>query len=337
MRKNRGIEGTGLGLAITKKLCEIMDGGISVTSEYGKGSVFSVLIPQGSALTEPFAAVEDSSHKKVLVYEGRTACGESVCWSLRNMGIPCTMVTTLEDFSRALLREEWYYVISGHGIQERIKTVMDGMEFANGKKPPLALMVEWGTEAHIPNVRFISLPVQPLAIANVLNGKADIKNSVDSSNEISFTIPNARLLVVDDIDINLMVAEGLLEAYNATIDTCLSGAEAIEKVKLNNYDLVFMDHMMPEMDGIEATAVIRKWEAEQNVRSGVPIIALTANAVVGMKETFLGKGFNDFLSKPIDISKLNEILERWIAKEKIEMKNEENTPYSELAPEECAA
>jgi CheY-like chemotaxis protein len=324
-----------------------MGGEISVESEYGKGSVFTVLIPQGSSSTEPFAAVEDPSHKKVLVYEGRTACGESVCWSLRNMGVPCTMVTTLQDFSRALLREEWYYVISGYGLYERIKTAMAGMDFSNGKKPPLALMVEWGTEAHIPNVCFISLPVQPLSLANILNGKTDAKESVESSDELKFSIPNARLLVVDDIDMNLMVAECLLEAYGATIDTCLSGAEAIEMVKQHNYDLVFMDHMMPEMDGIEATAAIRKWESKQEKlrenRSiserpkGVPIIALTANAVVGMKESFLEKGFNDFLSKPIDISKLDELLEHWIRKEKIEMRNQVKIPNSDLRSVKNAA
>jgi CheY-like chemotaxis protein len=90
-----------------------------------------------------------------------------------------------------------------------------------------------------------------------------------------------------------------------------------------------MDHMMPEMDGIEATAAIRKWEKERSVSFGVPIVALTANAVVGMKETFLDNGFNDFLSKPIDVSKLNDILERWITKDKIEMKNE-GPSYTEI-------
>jgi CheY-like chemotaxis protein len=345
MKKNRSIEGTGLGLAITKKLCEAMGGSISVESEYGKGSVFSCLIPQGSGSTEPFATVEDAANKKILVYEGRKVCAESVCWTLRNMGVPCTMTTTLEEFREALLREGWYYIISGHGLYEKIKTAMDGVDFSNGKKPPLALMAEWGNEVNIPDVSVISLPVQPLSIANILNGKAEIKDSVESSDEIRFTIPNTRLLVVDDIDINLMVAEGLLEAYGATIDTCLSGADAIEMVKLHNYDLIFMDHMMPEMDGIETTAAIRKWETEQELEKTsvrfyegetqsyceasvrpkhVPIVALTANAVVGMKEMFLENGFNDFLSKPIDISRLNEILEHWIPKGKIEMKNEVN-------------
>jgi HPt (histidine-containing phosphotransfer) domain-containing protein len=97
--------------------------------------------------------------------------------------------------------------------------------------------------------------------------------------------------------------------------------EAIELVKRNNYDLIFMDHMMPEMDGIEATTVIRSLEGE--CFHNVPIIALTANAVVGMREMFIEHGFNDFISKPVDVSKLDEILDRWITGEKQIKNNKE--------------
>jgi signal transduction histidine kinase/CheY-like chemotaxis protein len=331
IRRNRGIEGTGLGLAITHRLCNAMGGDISVKSEYGKGSTFTVRLPQGINSVETFAAVENAGGKKVLVYEGRAVYAQSVCWSLRNMGVPHTMTRTLEEFADALFREEWYYVFSGYGLYERIRSVMDRDEsaFSGGKKPPLALMVEWGTEAHIPSVRFVSLPVQSLSIANVLNGRADAKGFVDYSTVIRFAIPHARLLVVDDIATNLKVAEGLLAPYRATVDTCLSGIQAIEMVKHHRYDMVFMDHMMPEMDGIEATAIIREWEEELEaqgmVRFAVPIIALTANAVMGMREMFIEKGFSDFLAKPIDITKLDEILDRWIPKEKREMEVEDKT------------
>jgi signal transduction histidine kinase/CheY-like chemotaxis protein len=324
MKRNRGIEGTGLGLAITKRLCQARGGDISVESEYGKGSKFTVHLPQGINSRDSFAAVEDAANKKVLVYEGRAVYAQSVCWSLSNMGVPHVMVKTFEEFSEALFREEWYYVFSGYGLYERIRSVMDNGSFSDGKKPPLALMVEWGTEAHVPDVRFVSLPVQSLSIANVLNGKADTKGFTDSSDIIRFAIPRAQLLVVDDISTNLKVAEGLLAPYRAQVDTCLSGIQAIEMIKRKNYDLVFMDHMMPEMDGVEATAYIRSWEAELEaqgtVRFAVPIIALTANAVMGMREMFIENGFSDFLAKPIDVSKMDEILNRWIPKEKRETK-----------------
>jgi CheY-like chemotaxis protein len=138
---------------------------------------------------------------------------------------------------------------------------------------------------------------------------------------IRLTFPDARLLVVDDIATNLKIAEGLLAPYRIAVDTCLSGLQAIEMVKQaasgkRNYDIVLMDHLMPEMDGIEATALIRAWE-NSVTRKQVPIIALTANAVVGMREMFIEKGFNDFLSKPIDMSEMDEMLARWIPKEKI--------------------
>jgi CheY-like chemotaxis protein len=135
----------------------------------------------------------------------------------------------------------------------------------------------------------------------------------------NFTIPLARLLVVDDIRTNLRVAEGLLVPYLAVVDTCLGGAEALELVKQHEYDIIFMDHMMPEMDGIEATMKIRSWEKEKPGRRQIPVIALTANAVSGMREMFLEKGFDDFLSKPVDTAKLDEILARWISKEKKEL------------------
>jgi len=326
-KKNRNIEGAGLGLAIVKRLCLAMGGDVSMESEYGKGSTFTVTFSQGIDSEEPFAAVDEPLKKKVLVYEGRIVYAGTVCWCLENMGVPHTMVTAFDDFIAALYREEWFYVFSGYGLYDKIKTVMEKPDaaFPGGKKPPLALMTEWENEIYIPNVRFVSLPVQSLSIANILNGKADSQGYIDNSGPgslIRFTFPGARLLIVDDIATNLKVAEGLLSPYQAAVDTCLSGVQAIELVKRNDYDIIFMDHMMPEMDGIEAVAVIRAWEKERRSESGakprrrIPIVALTANAVSGMREMFIEKGFNDFLAKPIDVSKLDEMLDKWIPKEK---------------------
>jgi len=334
MKKNQNIEGTGLGLAITKRLCVAMGGDISVKSEYGKGSEFTVVIPQNIETEAPFAVVEEPEKKKVLIYEGRTVYARSMCWSLENMKVPHTMVTNQDDFAAALYREEWFFIFSGYGLYEKIKPLMEQPDavFSGSHKPPLALMIEWGTEAYIPGVRFVSLPVQSLSIANALNGKADSKEYAKSSGIIHFTFPHARLLVVDDLSTNLLVAEGLLAPYKAIVDTCLTGLQSIDLVKRNEYDLIFMDHMMPEMDGIEATAAIRALEGERF--RNVPIIALTANAVVGMREMFLENGFNDFISKPIDVSKLDEMLSRWIPREKREKKKEKKEERREEKREE---
>jgi CheY-like chemotaxis protein/HPt (histidine-containing phosphotransfer) domain-containing protein len=134
--------------------------------------------------------------------------------------------------------------------------------------------------------------------------------AVNGDLSIIFNAPEAKILVVDDVTTNLKVADGLLSPYKTRVDLCISGAKAIELIKSNDYDLVLMDHMMPEMDGVEATKIIRGFN------SGVPVVALTANAVSGTREMFLANGFNDFLSKPIDTIKLNAILEKWIPKEK---------------------
>jgi len=127
----------------------------------------------------------------------------------------------------------------------------------------------------------------------------------------------AGVLIVDDVETNLYVAKGLMQFYGLSVDTVLSGQEAIDK--LNNgdkYDMVFMDHMMPEMDGIETVALIRQMGETNSYFKNLPIVALTANAVAGTKEMFIKNGFNDFLSKPIDTAELNTILERWIPIEK---------------------
>jgi len=341
-KRNRSIEGTGLGLAIAKKLCVAMGGDITVTSEYGKGSSFTALIPQGIDSQEPFAAVEEPHKKKVLLYERRTTYTNSVCWSLENMKVPYALVGDIEAFTDALLREEWTFVFSGYGLYSRIKAALDrpAEDFPGGKKPPIALMVEWGIEAYIPNVRFVSIPVQSLSIANVLNGQADSRGYFDSSDVIQYAFPRARILVVDDISTNLKVAAGLLAPYQVAVDTCLSGAEAVELIKYQAYDIVFMDHMMPEMDGIEATSLIKAWEKQRGApieRRLTPVIALTANAVSGMREMFIEKGFDDFLPKPIDISKLNEALERWIPRDKREKLHVSepaaNSPAAESPPD----
>ncbi|MCL1996775.1 MAG: ATP-binding protein [Defluviitaleaceae bacterium] len=136
---------------------------------------------------------------------------------------------------------------------------------------------------------------------------SDVKKS-----ETTISAPSARILVVDDAPANLLVAKGLFQLYTDQIDTCVSGIQAIALVQERDYDIVFMDQMMPEMDGIEAVKAIRSLDKGRDLT----IIALTANAVAGAKEMFLENGFDDFLSKPIEIKRINRILEKWVSKEK---------------------
>jgi signal transduction histidine kinase/HPt (histidine-containing phosphotransfer) domain-containing protein/FixJ family two-component response regulator len=129
-------------------------------------------------------------------------------------------------------------------------------------------------------------------------------------------IPNGRILVVDDMQTNIDVARGLMLSYGMTIDGLTSGREAVEAVRAEKtkYDIIFMDHMMPEIDGIEASRMIRAIGSDYARR--IPIVALTANALAGNMELFLQNGINDFLAKPVDVQRLNAVLEKWIPREK---------------------
>ena len=128
---------------------------------------------------------------------------------------------------------------------------------------------------------------------------------------VDFSAPEAKVLVVDDNKVNLRVAAGLLKKFGIVPDTVDNGQDSIDIIRgQSQYDLVFMDHMMPEMDGIEAVQKIRSIGTQYTDK--LPIIALSANAVKGMEEQFLAGGMNDFLPKPIELAMLGAILKKWL-------------------------
>ena len=130
----------------------------------------------------------------------------------------------------------------------------------------------------------------------------------------AFTAPDVKVLIVDDNLINRKVARGLLKMYAFDLAEAESGQEAIELVRQNRYDIIFMDHMMPVMDGIEAAEIIRRDCGENGTYPA--IIALTANAMEGMREQFLSRGFQDFIAKPLDRKALEQLLVRWVPEER---------------------
>jgi signal transduction histidine kinase/CheY-like chemotaxis protein len=230
---NRHIEGTGLGLSICKNLVEMMDGDISVESEYGKGSLFTVQIRQSIVDASPIGGEVKES---------------------------------LERFN---------YRTNLHRDRR--------------KQPRLKM-------------------------------------------------PYARVLVVDDVAINLDVVKGMLLPYGLTVDCAGSGRDAVERIleERVRYNAIFMDHMMPEMDGIEAVRIIRH-EIGTEYAKNIPIIALTANAIIGSEKMFLEQGFQDYLSKPIDTSRLDACLNRWVRDRDQERLIPEVPPGSPEAPKEAAA
>lgn len=130
----------------------------------------------------------------------------------------------------------------------------------------------------------------------------------------AFTAPDVKVLIVDDNLINRKVARGLLKMYAFDLAEAESGQEAIELVRQNRYDIIFMDHMMPVMDGIEAAEIIRRDCGENGTYPA--IVALTANAMEGMREQFLSRGFQDFIAKPLDRKALEQLLVRWVPEER---------------------
>ena len=228
-KTNRKIEGTGLGLAITKRIAEMMGGSISVESEFGKGSVFTVKILQR--------------------YVSDVVIGQEV-------------VNSLKSFNYSDQKRRW----------------RSGMMRAN--------------------------------------------------------IPYAKVLIVDDVDTNLDVARGMMRPYGMQVDCVNSGQEAIDAIRAAKvrYNAVFMDHMMPGMDGIEATRIIRE-EIDTEYAKTVPIIALTANAIVGNEAMFLSKGFQAFISKPIELGRLDSVIREWVRDKELEKKLKQANAEGTAIPE----
>ena len=151
-------------------------------------------------------------------------------------------------------------------------------------------------------------PIYAYPAIKILNEGRDVKNLESDENHVKPVFDGVKALVVDDEPMNLVVAIGLFRDYKMSVDTAISGQEAILKCNDNHYDLVFMDHMMPEMDGVEAMKIIKKVAYEKG--RTLPVVALTANAVSGAREMFMNEGFDGFIAKPINISDFERVMQK---------------------------
>ena len=311
-KRNRNVEGTGLGLAISRQLVALMRGKIHVDSEYGKGSTFSFVIPQ--KVTDSSYAVEKVAKNLVaagLIQSEYTA--RELAMDMEKLGVTYERLESEEDLGRVKDHNAGYLFVEQplftEAVQYFLKLNPDvcGVLLANYREV---------RSYDLANLRVVKKPLYILGLSNIFNGKEEIGSvSFMETEDFDFTAPKAEILVVDDNAINLTVVKGLLNPLKMKIDTALSGKDAVLMTTDKRYDIIFMDHMMPEMDGVETTRVIRRLLGNNGQ---VPIIALTANAVEGTAEMFINEGMNDFVTKPIEMRVIISKLHKWLPPEKIE-------------------
>ncbi len=303
-KKNRNIEGTGLGLAITKSLVEEMDGTISVESTYGKGSCFSFEIPQIVDDETPLLTKKDFSNIHVGIWLQSAVKAEFLCQKLEHMGAKASVIHSEQEISSYTHVFIDYTKLEELDLEKISKVYIIALSrnYFEGKDMP-------------DNVTVAYTPLTTIMVARLLQGSI-YHVSDTSAHDVGFGLKTqgVKALVVDDNSINLIITQSVLEEYGIAVDTVLSGEEAIATVKKVSYDIIFMDHMMPKMDGVETTEHIRNLTDDRF--KVVPIVALTANAVGDVRSEFLRSGMNDFLSKPLIIKELERVLRQWLPTDK---------------------
>lgn len=310
--KNHFKEGTGLGLSISKQMVELMGGNIGVTSEYGKGSTFYFNIPQKICSENKAAMIKKENLEQILV-SGK--------------------------FIHPLVEEEFNKLVKAYGVKTvEFQEVWSGRQKVNYVFTDDAEMLTIDMCQKMQNCStrlcvfqnpmqqnlsdkralLINKPLYSLNFCQLINGESVIMEKEDE--ESCFIAPEAKILVVDDHEMNLKVAKGLLAPLKIHIDTAENGKEAVDKVRKNTYDIVFMDHMMPIMDGVEATRTIRALEEEKF--QTLPIVALSANATTEARELFTSNGFSDFVAKPIKVKELCACVRKWLPEGLVEESEE---------------
>jgi CheY-like chemotaxis protein/HPt (histidine-containing phosphotransfer) domain-containing protein len=309
--RNCHIEGTGLGLPIARSLCRAMDGDITVFSEYGKGSIFTARLIQRFEEPKKLASIIHPETKRVLLYEEKTICLKYIIAAMEGIGIDPVCPNSLADFIAEMGEDKYDYAFVPLPHAVDCITALQ----KSGSSTQLIIMMELGMASTFRNTSSIMMPIYCISIANIFNGAIGPSMHIHKKTHTRFTAPEAKVLIVDDILTNLLVAKELMAPYKMEIHPCMQGIDAVEMAQQNHYDIIFLDHMMPNMDGMETADAIHKLYKNDGFRMP-PIVMLTANAGTEQREFFLQNGIDDLLEKPIETKKLDALLEKWIPQEK---------------------
>ena len=312
-KKNHHKEGTGLGLSISRQLVELMHGTIGVTSEYGRGSEFHFTIHQQITDTQKAARITEG---RQAVISGNMENSEAEAL-LKNLaeryGLPYVDdVMSYHQDGRTL----YYFTDRYSLLTEALKRQLEECgAIVCGMQNPMA-------DNDLPkDLLTMNKPLYSYNFCNLIDHRQENTESKavapdrervqeSTPQPKAFTAPEARILIVDDNEINRMVAEEMLKPLQLQMDTASDGRQALEMIQQETYDLVLMDHLMPVMNGIEAVEALRKLDGAYYQK--LPVIALTGNTGKDQQEEYLRAGMNDYLSKPIDMADIYRKVKKWI-------------------------
>ncbi len=332
-KRNRNNEGTGLGLAISNDLAKLMDGGLEVTSKLGEGSTFSLSIPQKILKRCPEVFIPDCNKKRGYGLFRNEYMAEQFLKDGEYLGIKHNLLSDKYELLDLAFDEFTYVFLDKRYVDTEVLDIISA-----NPSTVFVQVLDFDSDSRdedcLPeNVLSIRKPLHAVNIQRIYSDDfQDVQEiSRKSDSEFDYTIPDARILIVDDNAINITVAEGLLEPLHAHIHKATSGYEVLEKLRRKGrYDLILMDHMMPGMDGVETTKHIRE---EFPDMADMPIIALTANAFSEVKEEFTRSGMNDYIAKPIEVRVLKQKLKLYLPPEMIK----KNSPVEEAPRQHSVA
>lgn len=316
--------GLGLGLPIARGLLNAMGGFIHFDSKEQQGLSAQIVIPQGVADEQPCIMLNHADRLCIACYfkPDKYSCDavreyyDGLILNLvEGLGIKGYQVHNFEG----LLKLERSHTLTHAFIAQA--EYQENREYyeALAEKFRVVIIAERDFVLNSGSkLLVIHKPFSALSVANLLNGEMGDRRFAEAqaAGRKPFTCVGVRALAVDDEEMNLVVAKGVLGSYGIQVDTCLSGREAVAQCGSVSYDIIFLDHMMPGFDGVETLKKIR--ELHGGIYQDVPIIALTANTVSGAREMFHSEGFTEFVPKPIERTVLERVLRKVLPKDCIQ-------------------